>query len=131
MVDLRNRIWQKTYRDKHKAYYIRKSKEWCKANPKKSSDKSRRSFLKRVFHMTVDDYNNMFNKQEGKCAICSRHQSQLKVKLNIDHDHTNGKVRGLLCTYCNGYVLPILESHKYLIAKAEEYLNLYREVHSN
>lgn len=51
--------------------------------------------------ITIDDYNNMFDEQEGKCAICKIHQKYLKNTLNVDHCHTTGKVRGLLCSKCN------------------------------
>lgn len=51
--------------------------------------------------MTVEDYNTMFLKQEGFCAICDKHQSELKKRLNVDHDHRTGRVRGLLCPKCN------------------------------
>ena len=39
----------------------------------------------------------MMAEQKGLCAIC---QTQLEES-NIDHDHTTGEVRGLLCTPCN------------------------------
>lgn len=46
-------------------------------------------------------YNEMFNKQEGKCPICCRHQSELVKGLCVDHDHITNEIRGLLCTNCN------------------------------
>lgn len=35
--------------------------------------------------------------QSGKCKICMK----VLVKFHIDHCHTTGKVRGLLCHGCN------------------------------
>lgn len=46
-------------------------------------------------------YDKLFVVQKGKCAICKAHQSKIKKKLCVDHDHTTGKVRGLLCGKCN------------------------------
>lgn len=46
-------------------------------------------------------YNDLFNKQNGCCAICNKHQNELNRSLCIDHNHTTGKVRGLLCGKCN------------------------------
>ena len=43
----------------------------------------------------------MLKAQDGKCAICGRHESELKRGLMIDHCHTTKKVRGLLCDHCN------------------------------
>lgn len=42
----------------------------------------------------------MFIAQEEKCAICKTAPPKRK-RLVIDHDHTSGKVRGLLCQNCN------------------------------
>jgi len=53
------------------------------------------------YGITVNDYNEMFEKQQGCCAICNTHQSALKRSLAIDHCHKTDKVRGLLCTSCN------------------------------
>jgi hypothetical protein len=50
---------------------------------------------------TTENYDDIFKKQKGKCAICGRHQSKLKTALAVDHDHKTGFVRGLLCLSCN------------------------------
>ena len=51
--------------------------------------------------ITVEQYNELFAKQNGCCAICKKHQSLFKNRLAIDHCHTNLNVRGLLCHSCN------------------------------
>ena len=55
----------------------------------------------KLFGITIDDYNNMFSEQEGKCGICGKHQVELSRRLAVDHDHETMEVRGLLCTDCN------------------------------
>ena len=62
----------------------------------------RRSLLAR-YGITHDDYLAMLVKQEGKCAICGTDDlSKYKVKyFDVDHNHTTGQVRGLLCRDCN------------------------------
>lgn len=64
-----------------------------------------RNWLRRNYELTLEEYQVMFDKQNGRCAICSsegfqisRNQRQLVV---IDHCHSSGKVRGLLCHNCN------------------------------
>lgn len=48
--------------------------------------------------ITPEEYEMMFEGQEGRCAICGKPQAR---RLNIDHDHATGKIRGLLCSRCN------------------------------
>jgi hypothetical protein len=47
-------------------------------------------------------YQAFFVLQEGKCAICGKHQDAENRRLALDHDHETGVVRGLLCFSCNG-----------------------------
>jgi hypothetical protein len=44
---------------------------------------------------------NLFNKQGGKCAICKRELVWPDKNTNVDHDHSTGKIRGILCGKCN------------------------------
>lgn len=50
--------------------------------------------------MTLEEYDILYKKQDGCCAICSIKEAD-KKKLSIDHDHRTGKIRGLLCNPCN------------------------------
>ena len=68
-----------------------------KANP----DKYKNYSLRYSYGITLEEYNQMFIEQEGCCKICNTHQSALKRKLFVDHCHTTGAVRGLLCQPCN------------------------------
>lgn len=64
-------------------------------------DCMRNERIKRLYGITIDEYNILFIKQKGKCCICNKHQSEVTKRLNIDHCHTTGKIRGLLCNSCN------------------------------
>lgn len=58
--------------------------------------------LKVQYGITLDDYKSMREKQLSRCAICNLHESQsYHGRLHVDHDHKNGKFRGLLCHNCN------------------------------
>ena len=39
--------------------------------------------------------------QNGRCAICGKHQNKFKKALSVDHCHKKGIIRGLLCNSCN------------------------------
>lgn len=51
--------------------------------------------------ITPEQYNVFLTAQEDKCAICFLPRDGRWKILNIDHDHSTGIVRGLLCTKCN------------------------------
>ncbi len=40
-------------------------------------------------------------KHGNNCAICKRPRTEFKNNLSVDHNHKTGKIRGLLCFYCN------------------------------
>jgi hypothetical protein len=53
------------------------------------------------FKITQEEWQAMFDKQQGCCAICGVSQENLKHPLEIDRDHVTGRIRGLLCRKCN------------------------------
>lgn len=59
--------------------------------------RSKRSHLKRMYGITPEELAVMEARQEHKCLICN----ETPDKLHVDHCHTNGHVRGLLCGTCN------------------------------
>lgn len=62
-------------------------------------------YLLREYKLTYDEYIKLLNSQDAKCAICGsegfKMQEHHKIKLVVDHCHTTGKVRGMLCHNCN------------------------------
>lgn len=77
--------------------------EWRANNQKKVAQYK----WKERYNITPERYDELFSKQEGLCAICgqpetARHNRSRKVqKLAVDHCHTTGRIRGLLCQDCN------------------------------
>lgn len=59
--------------------------------------------LKKLYGITLREYDIMANQQNNLCAICQRPPSGkgCHAVLAVDHDHKSGKVRGLLCAGCN------------------------------
>ena len=51
----------------------------------------------RRYGLTLEAIATIREEQHGACAICMR----TDVKLCVDHDHADGRVRGLLCYRCN------------------------------
>jgi superfamily II DNA helicase RecQ len=80
---------------------IEKEKEKLKQYYKKNKEKSRSYSLKNLYGLTLEQFEEMKNAQEGSCKICKTHESNLKRRLFVDHCHETGYVRGLLCQSCN------------------------------
>jgi hypothetical protein len=112
------RKWQKNNPDKVNTV----NSNWRKNNPEKAKEAD----LKKNFGITLAQYNEMCKKQNHKCAICNQPETSLatngKVKaLSVDHDHKNGKIRGLLCKACN-CAIGLLKDNNELLIKAAYYV---------
>ena len=74
-------------------------KRWNANNPDKVRAQQLRTQM-RKYGITPQEYDALLEKQEGKCAIC-KETCAVYGRLCVDHDHTTGKIRGLLCNHCN------------------------------
>ena len=86
-----------------------------------------KSFIKRTYGITFDDYEKMFDAQGGCCKICkSRISSSRTTRLFVDHCHDTGNVRGLLCSSCN-HGLGLFKDRQTLLKRAITYLESDKE----
>lgn len=72
--------------------------------------------------MTCGDYERMLADQSGLCGICGTAEPGGRGRFHVDHDHSAGTIRGLLCNGCNiglGHFHDNIES----LAKAIQYLD--------
>lgn len=107
-------------RDIHRAG----SKTWYEANP----DKAKSQRLKQ-YGLDLEGYNALRHKQNYCCAVCGEHETKVSqgraktpaTALHVDHCHTAGKVRGLLCTNCNTILGKCYDDVK-ILSKAVDYL---------
>ena len=111
---------KKEYYFKNKEHILARVKNWSLNN----KDRVRENQLKRDYNLTLDQYNKMFTDQKGCCKICDRHQSKLSKVLGVDHNHTTGKIRGLLCNSCNTNIGKFNEDTK-ILNKMIEYIKEY------
>lgn len=83
----------------------------------------------RKYGITTKGYNEMYESQQGKCAICNGEgfcmAEHHKLKLVVDHCHTTGAVRGLLCHNCNR-ALGLFKDNIESLEKAVRYLKVQR-----
>lgn len=93
--------YQKTYKEAHRDKLNEYSGEWRKKNPDRVRYFNDLHHLKK-YDMTPEQYRAMYEAQGGKCACCGTDEPGPRGKrLHVDHDHTTGKVRGLVCHHCN------------------------------
>jgi hypothetical protein len=62
---------------------------------------------RKLYGVTLEQYEAMLQAQGGVCAICAQGSEK---KFAIDHDHSTGRVRGLLCIPCNVGIANLKES---------------------
>ena len=82
---------------------------------------SRVKSVKNRYKLTEEEYLKLSAKAAGHCQICGVSEETLTKSLHIDHCHTTGRVRGLLCHGCNvglGHFKDSIE----LMEKATDYL---------
>lgn len=72
----------------------------------------------------LDFYASLFEKQKGVCAVCKRAENGRYKHLSIDHNHTTGKIRGLLCNNCNR-ALGLLKDSVEVLEAAKHYLETH------
>ena len=97
--------------------------KWQRENP----IKLRGYHLKRKYGITLEQYSSMLIKQHGLCKLCNRpetavdHKNKKVRDLAVDHCHSTGNIRGLLCSCCNT-ALGLLKDDVEILNKAIKYL---------
>lgn len=115
------RLKDPEYSERHNAY----NREWRKRPEVAARRKA--GHIRRCYGIHPEVYHEMVARQMGLCAICGE-VPKTKQGLCVDHDHSTGHVRGLLCNNCNagmGYLKDnekVLESALSYLKKAKEEL---------
>jgi Recombination endonuclease VII len=91
-----NRKWTETHRDQINAWRRRYRK--TPRGREKERTYRRKSWRKRTYGLSAEDYARMVASQNGACAICKLKPA---AQLWVDHCHATNTVRRLLCRYCN------------------------------
>lgn len=109
-VNIYKKQWGQNNIDK-----VRESRRvWTKNNPDKVKNKQ----LVYNYGITLEEYDQMLILQNHRCKICQKHQSELTKPLCVDHCHTTGKVRGMVCDSCNLGMGRFYDDPELLIAAA-------------
>lgn len=128
----KQRKYAKSYYENNKAacYERTKNHPSCKAARDRYrakpevKERIRNSKLLKQYGITSKDYESMLETQNFCCAGCGEHEDSFTRKLNVDHDHETGLVRGLLCGGCNR-ALGLLKDNKKTLLSLHAYLEKY------
>lgn len=94
---------------------------YARVNKAKLQPRSAGYGLKRRYLMNIAEYEAMLVAQGMCCAICGRVKCTTGRRLAVDHCHTTGKVRGLLCSACNTGI-GMLQEDEAVLNQAIRYL---------
>jgi hypothetical protein len=92
-------------------------RRWRKLHPEKAKEHN----LKKSFGISLQNYKDKLKEQNNVCAICFKPELAAR-DLAVDHCHTTGKIRGLLCTNCNK-LLGHAKDNVEILQSAINYLN--------
>jgi hypothetical protein len=106
-----------SYRKTYKQQNPEKEKEWQAKSRLNRKDAIKNYRLKSRYGITLADVNRMLEEQGNSCKVCDTAFG----KYVVDHCHSTGNVRGLLCYRCNN-VLGQLNDDLYYIHKLKKYL---------
>lgn len=108
------------YRTAYRAANKEKERSWQDTYRQSSTEKRQEWARMYRYNISPEDFQGMLEAQQGACACCF---SPFTKTPHIDHDHTTGKVRGLLCSPCNTG-LGVYERRQQMF---KEYLSIYGE----
>jgi hypothetical protein len=131
----------KPFTEYHKATREKSGyQQWCKLCRKEHKHEERKQYHRNRYHKNKDNYldwtyqrhygitleafNQFLQEQDAVCAICKQVCNSGR-RLAVDHDHSTGVVRGLLCGNCNKGLGCFKDSPE-LLNKAAEYLGKQR-----
>jgi len=111
------------YYESNKEKINQKMKEKHHANPEYIQNRN----MINKFGIGLNEYNQILFAQDGKCAICGKHHTEVKTRFCVDHDHKTGQVRGLLCKQCN-FGIGMFRDNKEVLKNAIKYLKYHEKL---
>jgi hypothetical protein len=112
------------YTEANRDHLNARMRDWCARNAESQRAYKYNNHLVRKYGLTRDQYEALLAVQGGGCALCGAEhggiRGAIRKVLAVDHDHSTGKIRGLLCSTCNTLVEAAADPA--FMARATEYL---------
>ena len=89
----------------------------------------RKRDLKKKYGMSLEEFEAILKSQGYACGVCWSQIPQGKGLWHVDHDHRTGKIRGLLCHYCN-LALGHFKDDERVMEEAIRYLSKWEKLHA-
>jgi hypothetical protein len=105
----------------HECMTVRNAQEARRRRSPQAASAKRAAELLREYGVTTDQYDRLLIEQGGGCAICGVERSHDGRALAVDHCHSTGRVRGLLCAHCNR-AIGLLGDDPERLRRASQYL---------
>lgn len=109
---------------KYKEQTIKYNKEYFQKNKKRIVNRNYIKKLKKKYNLSYEQYLKILEVQGNKCAICKNELGIDRNHIHVDHCHKTGKIRGILCRYCNS-TLGYSKEDKNRLEACIEYLKIH------
>lgn len=115
---------RRAYGRKYWAEHKKQKQIYDKARRQENKRKYFMQKIKRSYRITAEEFDLMLSRSYGRCDICYKCFSGREPF--IDHDHSSGNVRGLLCSKCN-FSVGLLDDNPEIVDRLYRYLNEYKQ----
>jgi len=116
------RGWSEQNQEQRKNYMTSYNKAMWQDPEFKRIERERKLFVQ--YKITPDQFNAIWDSQDGKCAICEvklQPRGRSRFSVAVDHNHGDNTVRGLLCKGCNTGIGSLRDDPE-ILQKAADYL---------
>lgn len=87
-----------------------------------------KDYYMETYGISTERVDEMILEQKGRCYVCEREfSSEPGMRANLDHNHTTGMIRRVICTTCNHFIGRI-EATPGFLQKAVNYIRHHREI---
>lgn len=100
------KIYRETYKNRH---------------PERHRRSAKNQHLRRLYNITIEEFESALEKQGNVCFLCKTDHPKGPGSFHVDHCHTHGQIRALLCTGCN-LGLGAFKDDPSLLRKAAKYV---------
>lgn len=119
------RLMSENYYKNNKAKRCETIKKWRKANPEKNKITSRKAWLKKLYGITPEQYEQMIKDQNGICPICQKSLGDSNT-IGLDHCHETGRVREILHKTCNT-MIGLAKEDPFTLSRAISYIYKHKD----